>query len=184
MSQLADWGNFYVIVGSAAGGLTGLQFVVIALGAQVRTIRAGQGVRGFVTPTVVHFCAALLVAAIMSTPSKRPTTLGLMLGLCGCAGLLYVGWAMGAVRRQREYEPVGEDWLWHACMPVVAYGAIAGAAVMLFTGRGDAALSVLAGATLLLLFTGIHNAWDAAVWIATSTGRRQDQSEQGKEPPA
>jgi hypothetical protein len=184
MSQLADWGNFYVIVGSAAGGLTGLMFVVIALGAQVQTIRAGQGLRGFVTPTVVHFCAALLVAAIMSTPGRRPATLGPALGLCGVAGILYVGWAMGAAWRQREYEPVGEDWLWHGFMPVVAYGVIVGAGVMLFSGHGDAGLYVLAGATLLLLFTGIHNAWDAAVWVATSTTRRQDESGQGNEPGA
>jgi hypothetical protein len=105
-----------------------------------------------------------------------------MLGLGGAAGVLYVGWAMGAAWRQREYAPVGEDWLWHGCLPMVAYGAIAGSAVMLLTGHGDAALYVLAAATLLLLFTGIHNAWDAAVWVATSTARRQDQSGQGKEP--
>jgi hypothetical protein len=30
-SLLGRWENFYVIVGSAAGALTGLQFVVIAL---------------------------------------------------------------------------------------------------------------------------------------------------------
>ena len=29
-SLLAGWENFYVITGSAAGGLTGLTFVVIA----------------------------------------------------------------------------------------------------------------------------------------------------------
>jgi hypothetical protein len=183
VSQLADWGNFYVIVGSAAGGLTGLMFVVIALGAQVTTISAGPGLRGFVTPTVVHFCAVLLVAAIVSTPGQRPATLGLALGLCGAAGILYVGWAMGAASRQKEYEPVGEDWLFHAAMPVAAYGAIAVTALMLFIGQGQAALYVLAGATLLLLFTGIHNAWDAAVWVATSTVRRQSQSGQGKAPP-
>ena len=31
MTQLGEWQNFYVIVGSAAGALTGLQFVVMAL---------------------------------------------------------------------------------------------------------------------------------------------------------
>jgi hypothetical protein len=173
VSQLADWGNFYVIMGSAAGGLTGLMFVVIALGAQAQTIGSGQGLRGFVTPTVVHFCAALLVAAIVTSPGHRPTTLGLAIGACGVGGVVYVGWAMGEAWRQREYTPVGSDWLWHGCMPIVAYGALAGAAVMLFTGHGDPALYVLAAATVLLLFTGIHNAWDTALWIATSAGRRQ-----------
>ena len=31
MTALAGWENFYVIVGSSAGGLIGLQFVVITL---------------------------------------------------------------------------------------------------------------------------------------------------------
>ena len=39
-SQLADWENFYVIVGSSAGALTGLQFVVIALIADARAARS------------------------------------------------------------------------------------------------------------------------------------------------
>jgi hypothetical protein len=30
-SPLAGWENFYVIVGSSAGGLTGITFVVVAL---------------------------------------------------------------------------------------------------------------------------------------------------------
>jgi hypothetical protein len=31
MTVLSGWGNFYVIVGSAAGALIGLQFVVMTL---------------------------------------------------------------------------------------------------------------------------------------------------------
>ncbi len=34
--QLAPWGNFYVIVGSSAAALIGIQFVVIALVANMR----------------------------------------------------------------------------------------------------------------------------------------------------
>src|SRR6266568_1200331 len=65
---LTTWGSFYVIIGSAAAALTGLMFVVITLiaGAQVR--RSSGTVGAFGTPTVVHFCAALLVATILSAP--------------------------------------------------------------------------------------------------------------------
>ncbi len=31
LPELTPWANYYVIVGSSAGALTGLQFVVIAL---------------------------------------------------------------------------------------------------------------------------------------------------------
>ena len=40
MTALAEWGNFYVIVGSSAGALIGLQFVVIMLIADMPIARA------------------------------------------------------------------------------------------------------------------------------------------------
>jgi hypothetical protein len=36
MTALGGWGNFYVIVGSSAGALIGLQFVVMTLIANMR----------------------------------------------------------------------------------------------------------------------------------------------------
>jgi hypothetical protein len=58
---LREWEGFYVIVGSSAAALTGLVFVVIALTAERRKV-AAQGVESFATPTVVHFCATLLIS--------------------------------------------------------------------------------------------------------------------------
>src|SRR5437762_4327534 len=80
VSLLTTWQNFYVIIGSSAAALTGLMFVVITLiaGAQVR-----GSIAAFGTPTVVHFCAALLVAAILSAPWPALWNAGLLLGLCG-----------------------------------------------------------------------------------------------------
>ena len=69
MTPFAGWENFYVIVGSSAGALIGLQFVVITL--IVNTpIAAGQGQAGaaFATPTIVHFAAVLLLAGVESAP--------------------------------------------------------------------------------------------------------------------
>jgi len=45
MTELAEWQNFYVIVGFSAGALIALQFVVIALLAERISVRAetGQG---------------------------------------------------------------------------------------------------------------------------------------------
>src|SRR5438445_2505873 len=70
VSFLSTWQNFYVIIGSAAATLTGLMFVVITLiaGVRVRVSSASGGIAAFSTPTVVHFCATLLVAAILSAP--------------------------------------------------------------------------------------------------------------------
>ncbi|MGH9573140.1 MAG: hypothetical protein ACRD40_06365 [Candidatus Acidiferrales bacterium] len=65
MTSLAGWDNFYVIVGSSAGALIGLQFVVIALIADL-PIRDGaaQASSAFATPTVLHFGAVLLLSSL------------------------------------------------------------------------------------------------------------------------
>jgi hypothetical protein len=69
--SFADWANFYVIVRSSAGALTGLQFVVIILIAEAQAEGSMREIRAFGTPTVVHFCAALLISAIVSAPWLR-----------------------------------------------------------------------------------------------------------------
>ena len=68
LSALARWANFYVIVGSSAGALTGLQFVVIALMAQSGGTTSQREIRAFGTPTVLHFCAALVISVVMNIP--------------------------------------------------------------------------------------------------------------------
>ena len=68
MTALAGWENFYAIVGSSAGALIGLQFVVITLIAD-RPIASGQAQAGsaFATPTIVHF-GAVRLSAVLSAP--------------------------------------------------------------------------------------------------------------------
>ena len=76
MSELAAWDSFYVIVGSAAGALIGLQFVVVTLIAQRPTRAAPDASAAFGTPTIVHFGAVLLLAfcsrAKLYSVSARP----------------------------------------------------------------------------------------------------------------
>src|SRR5215467_5356607 len=86
MPDLAAWDSFYVIVGSAAGALIGLQFVVVTLIAQ-RPIRASpEGSAAFGTPTVVHFGAALLLAALR-VPWPTIAAPAALWGAVGCGGI-------------------------------------------------------------------------------------------------
>src|SRR5437879_12449545 len=87
---LSPWESFYVIVGSSAGALTGLQFVVIALIAEAEAAASMLEVRAFGTPTVVHFCAVLFISAVLSAPWHALSNAGLVLGACGVAGIVYV----------------------------------------------------------------------------------------------
>ena len=68
MTVLEGWENFYVIVGSAAGALIGLQFVVLTLISERPPLRAAEASAAFATPTIVHFGAALLLSAVLSAP--------------------------------------------------------------------------------------------------------------------
>ena len=160
------WANFYVIVGSSAGGLTGLTFVVIALVADAHAVRM-TGLRAFITPTIVHFGSALVLSALMNVPGQSVTSLGICLGAIGLMCLVYsAGTARQGYRATTgsDYKPVAEDWIWNAILPTVTYAVlfIAGLVASVHT---PAALYLTAAASMLLLIIGIHNAWDIAVWF-------------------
>ncbi|MEA2665035.1 MAG: hypothetical protein QOI11_1979, partial [Candidatus Eremiobacteraeota bacterium] len=86
---LKEWSDFYVIAGSSAAALTGLMFVVITLVAGDRARTASDGISTFSTPTVVHFCAALLVSLVLSAPWRSLAHLGTLLAFIGLWGVGY-----------------------------------------------------------------------------------------------
>ena len=171
LAPLAAWESFYVIVGSAAAALTGLQFVVTVLGAE-SGIWSDSAAKAFGTPTIVHFGAVLLVSAILSAPWQTLQYPGFVLTVCGVIGLIYSLVIIWHARHQQDYQPVLEDWLWHFLFPLVAYAVLAGSGNAM---RHDAApaLFMIGAAMILLLFIGIHNAWDSVTYIATQ--RRKDE---------
>jgi len=173
LTPISDWESFYVIVGSSAGALTGLQFVVMALVAEGQRRSTDQEINAFGTPNVVHFCAALLVSAVLSAPWHGLAGPALILGACGLGGAAYVGTVVRRARRQTGYRPVMEDWVWHAVLPFVAYVATLAAAPFL-PSHSTGSLFVVAATSLLLVFVGIHNAWDTVIFIAVSRANREE----------
>jgi len=129
MEALHAWDNFYVIVGSAAGALIGLQFVVMTLIADRPQAGVGEAAAAFGTPTVVHFGCCLLISALVNVPWPDMSTGSITGGVVGLLGLIY--------------------------MVLIFLASITHAREALF-GVGVT--------TLLLLFIGIHNAWDAVAW--------------------
>jgi hypothetical protein len=163
-SSLAEWGSFYVITGSAAAALTGLQFVVMALIAETNARRDIAAIDAFGTPTIVHFCAVLYVSSVLSAPWHTLSNIALALGAGAATG---AGYAILVTRRavkQTAYTPVLEDWIWHSMLPMLVYAALLVAALTL-SRHVTGALFVTAGATVLMLFVGIHNAWDTVTYI-------------------
>src|SRR2546428_11934682 len=110
-----------MIIGSSAAALIGLQFVVIALLTEVRRRSTTKEIDAFATPTILHFCAVLMVSSILSAPWPSLSSTSLALGLCGCAGVAYVAVVIRRQRRQTHYEMVLEDWVWYTTLPLIAY---------------------------------------------------------------
>lgn len=164
-SLLGSWESFYVIVGSSAAALTGLQFVVIALVADTPGFGTADSVAAFGTPTVVHFCLCLFLSALLSAPWPTLTPVIWLLLAAAVAGVLYTLIVLRRARRQTGYQAVAEDWLWHAILPLCAYGSLIGAALGLALDH-TGALFLVGAVALLLIFIGIHNAWDAVAFIA------------------
>ncbi len=174
-SALEGWQNFYVIVGSSAGALTGLQFVVVALVANLRdTGGFTRTSAAFATPTVVHFSVVLVLSAIFAAPWASLSAPMVVLGVAGVGGVFYTMIVARRATRQGDYRPVVEDWLFHVLFPASAYAA---AAVAALTSRTHAAgaLFAVGGAAVLLLVVGIHNAWDSVVYVVATRGGREPE---------
>ena len=129
-------------------------------------------VSAFGTPNVVHFGAVLLISAILSAPWHRMSSAGIGVGVTGTAGFIYAMLVIRRARRQTGYQPVLEDWIWHAALPLVAYGTLVIAALLLHH-HPDSSLFVIGASALLLLFVGIHNAWDTVTYIAVEQRDQQ-----------
>ena len=176
MPQLAGWETFYVIVGSSAAALTGLMFVVVTLIKESDIPRSSGTLAAFGTPTVVHFCAALVVAAVLTAPWGTPTNVAAAVGIVGAAGLIYTLMVVQRARKQTDYQAVLEDWLFHTVFPIAAYAGIVIAAAVL--GKDpDRSLFAIGAAVLALVLIGIHNAWDTVTYVAVA---RPEQKEAQK----
>ena len=163
MPGFHEWESFYVIVGAAAGALIGLQFVVMTLLADKPQLVSPEAGAAFATPNVVHFSAALLLSALMRVPWHSLSTAAEAWGLVGLAGVVYVVIVVRRMRAQRTYRPDWEDWTYHVVLPLLAYALLLGSAAAART-REESALMGVAAATLLQLFIGIHNSWDAIAY--------------------
>jgi hypothetical protein len=177
------WANYYTITGSSAAALTGLMFVVVTLASnRGRTSdETAEGFGTFSSPTVVHFCTALLISGVVAAPWHSLLVAGIVIALIGTYGVFYQLHITRRTKRLTIYQPMFEDWVWYAVLPLLAYAAALLSAVLLAVVPTHA-LFLLAAATMLLIFVGIHNAWDIVTYIAIV--RAQERVDSESTPPA
>ena len=166
---LSDWQNFYMIMGTAAATLTGLMFVATTLlaGLDTHTDTANAGISAYNTPTVVQFCAVLMLAGILSAPWQTVSAISLLLSLLGLSMVIYLIIVLRRMRRMPHYQSTLEDWLWYMALPLLASMMLIAAAVMLQKNSNPSlALYLIGSAMMLLLIVGIRNAWDNVTFLA------------------
>ncbi|MEP6848488.1 MAG: hypothetical protein ABI999_06505 [Acidobacteriota bacterium] len=163
MPEFTVWSNFYVVVGSAAGALIGLQFVVLTLIAQRQQRAQPAAGATFATPTIVHFGSVLFVAALMLAPWRAVRSAAIFWGLAGLAGVIYEIFITHRIRKQDFYEPALEDWLFHCALPIAAY-LVLGISALTSPWYLHPSLFAVGASVFLFLLIGIHNAWDAVTW--------------------
>jgi hypothetical protein len=178
---LPTWEAFFIIVGSSAGALTGLQFVVLALVNDSPTPRDAHTIDTFGTPTIVHFCAVLLVSAVLSAPWPDLQGAAVITGITGLAGVVYSLIVIRRARRTTSYKPEMEDWIWHCALPLIGYGTLLVSSIALDLYHVLALFGV-AVFSLLLLFIGIHNAWDTVTYVTITMDPRALDRSVGEKP--
>jgi hypothetical protein len=163
-------------VGTAAGTLIGLQFVVMTLIAEHPPLRAAEAGAAFATPTIVHFSTVLLLSALLHAPWQTVNSVAIAWGLVGVIGVAYSAAVARRVRTQTTYKPDVLDWLFFVWIPLTAYAALAFSALAASCYPHEALFAVGALA-ILLLFTGIHNAWDSVAYHVLVGRRNHDKTQ-------
>jgi hypothetical protein len=163
MPLFEEWESFYDIVGAAAGALVGVQFVVMTLIAENPPPRVHESGPAFATPTIVHFSAALLLSVLVRVPWRGVAPIATLWGITGVAGIVYSIVVARRMRRQTSYQADLEDRFYFLLVPAAGY-AILLVSALVAGAHTEEALMGVAGAVLVLLFVGIHNAWDAIAY--------------------
>lgn len=165
MNQLDRWANFYLLMSAAAATLIGLLFVVITLGAERTVEDSTAKIRMYLTPTVLYFASALLLAALLTFPNHTRFTASLCICLVGVAGLVYSGSFLIGRRHKKNCYGL-QDRIVYAVLPFAAYGLHVFGGVLLFRApqRG---LTLVAAGMLSLLALAIRNSWAIAVDVVS-----------------
>ncbi len=161
---MVRWRDFYELLGTAAVTLMGLVFVTAAIAAGFLAEESRALMRSFMTPTVAHFAATLVICMLVSVPTLTWPRLGAVLLAAGVLGLLYAISVWRSMSRSARHWAALDDRLWYALAPIVCFLLLSAAGILLLVHR-PAGTELLAGTLVLLLLLGIRNAWDIIVWI-------------------
>lgn len=163
---MREWESFFLLSGTAGATLVGLMFVVITLGAEIKSSKGRDRTltRTFVTPALMHFAIVFFVALLMLVPSPSSWFAVIILAFFGGIGLFYAVKIAAGIWSSRSPQLHHFEWLWHGGLPALGYLALIGAAAEIAAETERAPRYVAAGSAILL-YCGIRNAWAVALAI-------------------
>jgi hypothetical protein len=161
------WDNYFVLTGTASGGLIGLLFVVVTLTSGFERSRAIRGSEIYMTPNLVHFAVVLVASALVLAQRLSPRVDALILAGAGLAGL---GNAVRTCRGILEFAKEGNPPHWsdmplYGFAPGLLYVGLIGVAAMVWM-QWPAAPFALAAIAMVLMLLSIRNAWDLITFMA------------------
>ena len=161
------WDNYFLMMGSAGGGLIGLLFVVITLTAGFERDQAARGQALYMTPTMVHFAVVLSISAVAEIPKLPSIGFAALAALALGLGLVNSARASVGIARPRRgaIAPHWSDLPLYGIVPAALYVLGLGFCVAV-SERVEWAAPALATLLLVLLLVAIRNAWDLIISIA------------------
>jgi hypothetical protein len=173
--MLAQWHEFYGLLGTASATLVALLFVAVSIGVGLLSSDRSTATRTYMSPIILHYANVLFVSLVALVPTLGDGALAAVVALAGGVGIAYSAAVCIRLFRDRNAEVV--DRFAYGAWPFAGYLGALGAAWLIFV-HAQAGPDLLAAAMLLLLLVNIRNAWDLAVTLA----RRH--TDNARKPPA
>ena len=163
--MLAEWHEFYALLGTAAAALIALLFVAVSISTSVLTPdpESRRNTSTYMSPVVFHYANLLFLSLIALIPTENWESFALAIGLPGAGSAIYS--IVIALRVHRNSMSDLADRLCYGAIPALCYAMGPLAALLLLEDK-TAGLDLLAAAALLLLVINIRNAWDLMISLA------------------
>lgn len=163
--MLAEWHEFYALLGTAAAALIALLFVAVSISTSVLTPdpESRRNTSTYLSPVVFHYANLLFLSLIALIPTQTSESFGLVIGAAGIGSVIYS--TVIALRVHRNSMSDLADRLSYGAIPALCY-AMGPVTALFLLEEKPAGLNLLAGAALLLLVINIRNAWDLMISLA------------------
>jgi hypothetical protein len=168
------WGEFFLLVGSAAAVLIGLIFVVISLMQDRSRSSVLAGSRLYMGPIVLGVSFALALSAAALTPGIERPAFAEIAGAVALWGLVRAVMSTVGIARLKDQVHWTDVWF-YGVIPTALYLGLGAVAVAFWRADWWAHYGLAVAITGLLLLA-IRNEWDLITWIAP---RAEDTTEFG-----